>query len=109
MIPTNDRVQRNGFSDRLTSGSVESARVAQARRAVAARLARSHPNWDGHPATSEKIYSPREVEFLAAIEAWKRAKGRKFPTWCEVLAVLESLGYTKDFPEHVFDRPDSPQ
>jgi hypothetical protein len=35
------------------------------------------------------------MEFIQAIEAFKRAKHRAFPTWGEVLAVVKSLGYRK--------------
>jgi hypothetical protein len=36
-----------------------------------------------------------EVEFGAAMEAYKRRWGRPFPSWSEVLAVVKSLGYRK--------------
>lgn len=34
-------------------------------------------------------------EFEAAMEEYKRTSGRLFPTWTEVLEVLETLGYRK--------------
>lgn len=46
-------------------------------------------------ATSEHIFSADEMEFLAAIEEFKRATGKKFPTWSEALSVLRGLGYRK--------------
>lgn len=55
-----------------------------------------------HPTTSDRDYSDEEREFLLAIEAYKTRTGRKFPTWCEALDVLRSLGYAKAPPE---DRP----
>ena len=39
-----------------------------------------------------------EVEFIMAIERYKREQGRPFPTWHEVLAVALSLGYRKVAP-----------
>lgn len=36
-----------------------------------------------------------ELEFIQAIEAYKKASGRMFPTWSEVLEVLTGLGYVK--------------
>jgi len=36
-----------------------------------------------------------EVEFLLAMERYKREKHRPFPTWHEVLRVLKGLGYRK--------------
>lgn len=40
-------------------------------------------------------YTPAEVEFMMAVDAYKRRRDRRFPTWREVLAVLRSLGYEK--------------
>lgn len=40
-------------------------------------------------------YSPDELEFLKAIERYKRVKRRPFPKWTEVLQVLRDLGYHK--------------
>ena len=36
-----------------------------------------------------------ELEFIAALDRFKKANGRPFPTWSEVLQVLRSLGYRK--------------
>jgi hypothetical protein len=36
-----------------------------------------------------------EVEFARAMEDYKHRSGRMFPTWCEVLEVLRSIGYAK--------------
>jgi hypothetical protein len=37
-----------------------------------------------------------EVEFVRAVDQYKRKFNRPFPTWSEVLAILKELGYTKD-------------
>ncbi len=47
------------------------------------------------PTTCERDYSINEVEFMRAMDAYKRKSGRPFPTWSEVLEVLMSLGYRK--------------
>ncbi|MCE2805153.1 MAG: hypothetical protein LW700_08055 [Gemmataceae bacterium] len=47
------------------------------------------------PTTCEKEYSEEEIEFLTAIDAYKRANRRPFPTWSEVLEVIRALGYRK--------------
>lgn len=47
------------------------------------------------PTTCEKEYSEEEMEFLTAIDAYKRANRRPFPTWSEVLEVFRALGYRK--------------
>ena len=40
-------------------------------------------------------YTADETEFMLALDAWKRANRRPFPTCSEVLTVLRSLGYRK--------------
>lgn len=51
------------------------------------------------PTTCERDYGPEELEFMRAIEAYKRSSGRLFPTCSEVLEVVRSLGYRRpDMP-----------
>jgi hypothetical protein len=47
------------------------------------------------PTTCERDYSPEEIEFMAALDAYKRRSGRMFPTCSEVLEVFKGLGYEK--------------
>ena len=47
------------------------------------------------PTTCEKDYSDEEIAFMKAMDQYKRANRRPFPTWSEVLEVLRSLGYRK--------------
>lgn len=47
------------------------------------------------PTTCERDYSLDEVEFMNAMDTYKRRSGRPFPTWSEVLEVVRSLGYRK--------------
>jgi hypothetical protein len=47
------------------------------------------------PTTTERDYSAAEIEFMLAMQEYKKSSGRMFPTWSEVLEVLESLGYEK--------------
>jgi hypothetical protein len=47
------------------------------------------------PTTCERDYTHEEVEFMHALDAYKRASGRMFPTCSEVLEVIKSLGYQK--------------
>ncbi|MCC7085234.1 MAG: hypothetical protein IT427_09530 [Pirellulales bacterium] len=50
------------------------------------------------PTTCERDYSDEEVEFMHALDRYKRASGRMFPTCSEVLEVLRGLGYAKMNP-----------
>lgn len=47
------------------------------------------------PTTCERDYNNDEVEFMRAMEMYKRLNNRPFPTWSEVLEVLRALGYRK--------------
>lgn len=51
------------------------------------------------PTTCERDYSLDEVEFMKAMDEYKRKSGRMFPTWSEVLEVVRSLGYVKTIHE----------
>ncbi len=50
------------------------------------------------PTTCERDYTADEIEFMKAMDEYKRRSGRQFPTWSEVLEVLRSLGYRKVAP-----------
>ena len=47
------------------------------------------------PTTCERDYSNDEIEFMHALDAYKRASGRMFPTCSEILEVLRDLGYAR--------------
>ncbi len=47
------------------------------------------------PTTCERDYSGEEIEFMNAMDEYKRTSGRMFPTCSEVLEVLRKLGYGK--------------
>lgn len=47
------------------------------------------------PTTCEREYTAEEVEFMQAMDAYKRASGRMFPTCSEILEVIKKLGYER--------------
>ncbi len=47
------------------------------------------------PTTCERDYTDDEIEFMQAMDRYKRENRRPFPTWSEVLEVLRALGYRK--------------
>jgi hypothetical protein len=47
------------------------------------------------PTTCERDYTNDEVEFMHALDAYKRSSGRMFPTCSEILEVLKGLGYQR--------------
>jgi hypothetical protein len=57
------------------------------------------------PTTCERDYSDDEVQFMNALEQYKRASGRMFPTCSEVLEVVRSLGYVRLTASELAGRP----
>ena len=53
------------------------------------------------PTTCERDYTDQEVEFMNALDEYKRNSGRMFPTCSEVLEVIHSLGYVKLTPAQI--------
>lgn len=50
------------------------------------------------PTTCERDYTDKEVEFMNALDEYKRTSGRMFPTCSEVLEVIRGLGYVQLTP-----------
>jgi hypothetical protein len=66
---------------------------------VAATKAGRTKNQRSKPAatstTKPDQMSEDELEFITAIDEYKRTTGRNFPSWSEVLEVLKGLGYDR--------------
>jgi hypothetical protein len=90
-IVTIDRRQREG---RKAERRTEAAPVAAEAR-TAQRREKVNRRRQIDPTTCERDYSDCEVEFMHALDKYKRASGRMFPTCSEVLEVLRGLGYEK--------------
>jgi hypothetical protein len=56
------------------------------------------------PTTCERDYTEDEIQFMNALDDYKRTSGRMFPTCSEVLEVVRSLGYLKVSPGEVVER-----
>jgi len=50
------------------------------------------------PTTCERDYNNDEIEFMQALDAYKRTSGRMFPTCSEILEVIRALGYVRLSP-----------
>jgi hypothetical protein len=68
--------------------------TAQAIRAANARNSSGRRRFVD-PTTCDRDYSEAEREFMQAMQKYKIQSGRMFPTWSEVLEVLQALGYEK--------------
>ena len=69
--------------------------VAMERRSGKDRRNQGERRRQVDPTTCEKDYSDEEIIFMKAMDQYKRANRRPFPTWSEVLEVLRSLGYRR--------------
>ena len=47
------------------------------------------------PTTCERDYTDDEIEFMQALDAYKRVSGRMFPTCSEILEVIRDMGYVR--------------
>jgi hypothetical protein len=73
----------------------DSSPVAVERRGAGERRTKTPRRRQIDPTTCERDYTDDEVEFMNAMEQYKRSSGRMFPTCSEVLEVLRALGYVK--------------
>lgn len=71
----------------------ESIPVAVERRGTERRKVQRRRQID--PTTCERDYSGDEIEFMQAMDAYKRANGRMFPTCSEILEVIRAMGYVR--------------
>ena len=80
---------RRGNNDRRAdeaTGTVEK-RVSERRKVPRRRQI--------DPTTCERDYSDDEIQFMHALDAYKRTSGRMFPTCSEILEVIRALGYVR--------------
>jgi hypothetical protein len=81
---------RRSVGDRRTHG----VPVAVERRGIERRV-KVNRRRQIDPTTCERDYTSDEIEFMGAMDEYKRRSGRMFPTCSEVLEVIKSLGYAK--------------
>ncbi len=56
---------------------------------------------DSRKAAEEGEMTAEQFEFVMAIEAYKKVNKRMYPTWTEILEVVQQLGYRKVLPREV--------
>jgi hypothetical protein len=85
---------RRKFSDRRVAVTeVVATDVEEERRIAPRRKVERRRQID--PTTCERDYTDEEIEFMRAMDDYKRRAGRQFPTWSEVLEVLKGMGYKR--------------
>lgn len=82
---------RRAGGDRRKNDAEATGYTGEERRVSNRRKAERRRQID--PTTCERDYSDEEIDFMKAMDTYKRRSGRQFPTWSEVLEVLKSLGY----------------
>lgn len=100
------------------AGSVVDRRMGLDRREIAARLGRSATDTRGDTglerrrgpgrrrtdfskAAEEGEMTTEQFLFVMAIDAFKKANAKMFPTWTDVLEVVRLLGYRKTMPSEL--------
>src|SRR5262245_9601324 len=90
---TMDRRGAKDRRDKKADRRQQSIAVAVERRHVERRKVPRRRQID--PTTCERDYTDAEVEFMNALDDYKRRSGRMFPTCSEILEVVRGLGYEK--------------
>lgn len=87
--------RREKSSERRDNDRRKQAQAVVAERREGERRTKVSRRRQIDPTTCERDYSEDEVEFMNALDEYKRRSGRMFPTCSEVLEVIRSLGYAK--------------
>ena len=90
---TADRSDPN-FTERRT-GVDRRETVVDRRLGLDRRRGPGRRRSDDRKAAEEGHMSDEQFEFIMAIDEYKRANSRPFPTWTEVLEIIKALGYRK--------------
>ena len=64
--------------------------------AVSGALRRRHLTGGFCQTSIGSHYLPEELEFLRAVDRYKRSQRRPFPTWIEIFHLFKELGYKKE-------------
>ncbi len=95
----NDQMIETNTTDETTQ--TEERRFEERRGVVDRRLGLDRRRGPGRRRTDDRRsaeegqMSDEQFEFLMAIDQYKKANARPFPTWTEVLEVIKALGYRK--------------
>lgn len=89
------QVDRRGKTDRRQGDRRIKNEPVGVERRVLQRRVKVNRRRQIDPTTCERDYTSEEIEFMNAMDHYKRTSGRMFPTCSEVLEVIRSLGYEK--------------
>ncbi|HEV3142850.1 MAG TPA: hypothetical protein VGZ47_03085 [Gemmataceae bacterium] len=96
-IPAMSQSEGKKSSGRASAEAAASARPKERRKRniPVAKERRNQKGQGPKPPPQPGELSFDEVEFMKAMDQYKRDNRRPFPTWSEVLEVLRALGYRK--------------
>jgi hypothetical protein len=97
--------ERRGFMERRKD-------VIDRRMGLDRRRGPGHRRTEERRAAEEGEMTDEQFEFLMAIDQYKRANQKPFPTWTEVLEIARAMGYRKVAPPQSlesFRKQDRPQ
>lgn len=86
--PAGEIKERRGFIERRKN-------VVDRRLGLDRRRGPGHRRTEERRCAEEGEMTDEQFEFLMAIDQYKRANQKPFPTWTEVLEVVKALGYRK--------------
>ena len=86
--------RRSGIDRRLAPGGVQPTGLER-RRGRGRRLS------DFTKSAEEGELTHEQFLFVMAIEAFKKANAKSFPTWTDVLEVIRLMGYRKTMPSEL--------
>ena len=96
-------IDRRSRADRPVTEDLRQAEIDDEyeRREMPERRIKVNRRRQIDPTTCERDYSNDEIEFMHALDVYKRDAGRMFPTCSEVLEVLRDMGYRRLTPEEL--------
>jgi hypothetical protein len=94
-IKSQDQEQVGSLEERRQVATDRRKSVVDRRSNFDRRRGPGHRRSPERRAAEEGEMNEEQFEFLMAIDEYKRANQRPFPTWTEVLEVIRALGYRK--------------
>jgi len=88
-------MERRAKSERRSEDRRKESKAVVAERRQGERRVKVARRRQIDPTTCERDYNNDEIEFMQALDAYKRANGRMFPTCSEILEVIRALGYVR--------------
>jgi len=91
----NTEEEQDGILEKRQKNTERRRCVVDRRSNFDRRRGPGHRRTPERRAAEEGEMNEEQFEFLMAIDEYKRANQRPFPTWTEVLEVIRAIGYRK--------------